>query len=235
MLALSHCQSLTHCIMWETVTGNKIISAARHLSNSVINLNYFCLWAGMEEWVPPQWELNVCVPQMFVHACRYFPTKCHTWHLHRWQWTQTDVSRFPQQLCQVWCFGWDLALYPVPSSYCSKVKGPGGSHHTWNYLCPRGHFPELLLGHPTKSYITDDAEILKFAGLDFLIIILLPLWEMNCTPYLVFFICRWLWLNCTIDPKMDRKPSSLSPVPKVVKASLDLWNYPGYTGTLQSI
>lgn len=95
-----------------------------------------------------------------------------------------------------------------------KVKVPGGSYHMWNHLCSRDHFPELLLGHPRRSSITDEAASLKFTGLDFLIIILLPLWEMNCTSNLVFFICRWFWLNCTIDPKMDRKPSSLSPVPE---------------------
>lgn len=32
--------------MWKKVTGNKIICAARHLKHSVINLNYFCVWAG---------------------------------------------------------------------------------------------------------------------------------------------------------------------------------------------
>lgn len=110
-----------------------------------------------------------------------------------------------------------------------------GSYHMWNYLHPHNHFPDLLLGHPRKRTITDEAANLKITGLGFLIIILFPLWEMSCTPSSVFFICRWFLLNCAIDPKMDRKPGSLSSVPEGVKASLDLWNSPGYTEALQSI
>lgn len=44
-----------------------------------------------------------------------------------------------------------------------------------NYLHPCDHFLDLLLGHPKKSTIADEAASLKTAGLGFLIIILFPL------------------------------------------------------------
>lgn len=110
-----------------------------------------------------------------------------------------------------------------------------GSYHTWSQPHLHDHLPDLLLGHLRKSTITDKAASLKIAGLGFLIIILFPPWEMSCTSHSVFFICRWFLHNCTIDPEMDRKPGSLSTVPEGVKASLDLWNSPGYNENLQSI
>lgn len=208
-----------------------------NLSHLVINLNYFCVWAGGGGRVSSTSARAecFCTPGVLSMPEGISPWSAtpgtHTGdkeHKLMSLTSPTSSARFGD-LVEI------LLFTKCLKAMAPKVKVPSGAYHMWNYLCPHDHFPELLLGHPRKSSITNDAESLKFAGLDFLIIILLPLWEMNYTPSLVFSICRWFWLNCTIDPKMDRKPSSLSPVPEGVKASLDLLNSAGYTGALQSI
>lgn len=146
------------------------------------------------------------------------------WHAAVSGWGEGRKGEFANCRC---------VSYTSSHSFFSCVNR--GSYHMQNYLDPCNHFPDLLLGHPKKSTIADEVASLKTTGLGSLIIILFPLWEMSCTSSSVFFICRWFLLNCTIDPKMDRKPSSLSAVPKGVKASLDLWNSPGYTEALQHI